>query len=159
MCDLCSSTNVNYIIELEDSRLKVCEACSSYGKIIGKIEQEKFPEIDSYGSVDVRQAPVKETETMQMIVKDYPKKIKEARERLGLKQEELARRIAEKESLVHNLESGNMEPNIKLARKLEKYLRISLVDSVELASPGSFKNASDSSEGLTIGDLIKKRKK
>jgi ribosome-binding protein aMBF1 (putative translation factor) len=46
-----------------------------------------------------------------------------------------------------------MKPDIPLARKLEKFLRIKLVESVEINDDVEGKR--NSSEGLTLGDLIK----
>jgi putative transcription factor len=90
---------------------------------------------------------------VQLIVANYSKIIKSAREKTGLKQEELAKKIAEKESVIHKLESGIMKPDIPLARKLEKFLRITLVESVEVSDDVEEKRSS--SEGLTLGDLIR----
>jgi putative transcription factor len=71
-----------------------------------------------------------------------------------LKQEELAKKIAEKESVIHKLESGSIIPAIPLARKLEKFLRIALVETIEVDSPETSDRRS-SSDGLTLGDLIR----
>ena len=69
---------------------------------------------------------------------------------------EVAKRIAEKESVVHKVESGHMKPNLSLARKFEKFLKISLVETVELDGAGKgAKKAGSSTGSLTIGDMIK----
>ena len=167
MCDMCSSPDKMFKIELEGTQLNVCEKCSSYGKIIGRFQTEQpkqskhtnnsFSDTNRLSSSS-KQEPEKETETIQLIVSDYSKLIKKAREDMNLKQEELARKLAEKESVIHSLESNNRKPNLTLARKLEKFLKITLVEEVELTPAKNTLKAS-SSEGLTLGDMIKIKKR
>jgi putative transcription factor len=158
MCDMCSSKDKTYRIEVEGSILNVCEKCSSFGKIVGRVKQElpekKKKKLEKAAEKLAEEKARKETETMQIITPNYSSIIRKAREKLGLKQEELAKKIAEKESIVHKLESGSMIPPVPLARKLERFLRIALVETVEMDSADS-KSQRSSSEGLTLGDLIK----
>ena len=57
---------------------------------------------------------------------DYSRLIKNARELMGITQEELGRRINEKPSVISHLETGSMKPDDALARKLEHFLKIQL---------------------------------
>src|SRR3989338_4977363 len=57
---------------------------------------------------------------------DYSQLIKEAREKLGLRQDEFGIQISEKVSIVHKIESGHMTPSIQLAKKLQKLLGLRL---------------------------------
>jgi len=68
-------------------------------------------------------------------------------------QKEFAKKISEKESTVHQIESGNSEPTIALAKKLQKFLKIRLIESYE-ESNQSVKQ--ENTEGFTLGDFIKK---
>ena len=55
--------------------------------------------------------------------------------------------------MLHKIESGHLKPDLALARKLEKALKISLVEQVEVevgGGPGEKKKG----DGLTLGDLI-----
>jgi putative transcription factor len=72
---------------------------------------------------------------------------------MGLSHKEFAARLNEKESIIHKLETGSFEPPIELARKLEKLLRISLVqeDKDEKVAVGK-----GTGGGMTIGDIIKR---
>ncbi len=171
MCDMCSSPESVYRIELEGSMLDVCENCAAYGRIVAKLKKDE-PENKKHkkktaesmpstyaGGPDQERAP-KESETVQVITQDYPGIIKKKREQRGLKQEQLAKKIAEKESVIHKLESGRMKPSIALARKLERFLRIKLVEEVELDPSESYHGESrDLSKELTFGDIIKKKQK
>jgi len=58
---------------------------------------------------------------------DYYKVIKQAREKLGLSQEALGRKINEKPSVIKLLESGKLKPDNMLARKLEHFLKVQLL--------------------------------
>ncbi|MCL5672693.1 MAG: TIGR00270 family protein [Nitrososphaerota archaeon] len=59
--------------------------------------------------------------------------VKQAREKLGLTQEQLGRAINVKASVVSHVESGKMKPDIALARTLARYLKVDLlVPSAEL---------------------------
>ncbi len=155
MCDMCSSPDVSYKIEVEGTLLNVCEKCSSFGRIVGKIKkpepvQKKKPQL----KIQEEAKPKKETETVQMIVANYSTLIKSAREKLGLKQEEVAKKIAEKESTIHKLESRIIKPNLELARKLERFLKIKVIEEVEIESPVN-DDKRKGSDALTLGDLIK----
>ncbi|MHB8567942.1 MAG: multiprotein bridging factor aMBF1 [Nitrososphaerales archaeon] len=63
----------------------------------------------------------------EMILReDYSKAIKDAREMLGITQEDLGRKINEKPSMIGHLENGSMKPDDMLAKKLEHFLKIRL---------------------------------
>ena len=70
-------------------------------------------------------------------------------------QKDLAMKLNEKESIIHSIESGRMEPELSLAMKLETFLKINLIETVD-ESPG--KQAKVSKTGLTIGDMLKFKK-
>jgi len=150
-CDLCGAETENiFRTIIEGTELNVCKNCAKYGKVIEK-------------KVPVKEQPRKERakpaepekEVIQVIVPDFAQRIKNKRESLGLKQEELAKKISEKESLIHNLETGTFEPSISLATKIEKFLKIKLIEEYEEEHKKGSKTESD---GFTIGDLVKVKK-
>jgi len=69
----------------------------------------------------------------------------------------LAEKIYEKVSVINRIESGKMIPDIKLAKKLENSLKISIVEKIEDTQSEEFK--ASNIRGSTIGDIarIKKR--
>ncbi len=156
-CDMCDKEvgdSQLFYAMVEGTRLRVCKSCSKFGKVLKQVREpiaKQFRQQQEF-------TPKKVDETEEMIVGDYANKVKSARESKGLKQEELAQKISEKESVIHNVESGHMEPDIKLAHKLEHFLGIKLVEEVELAGDISSKPES-TSESLTVGDIIKVRKR
>ncbi|HLC56101.1 MAG TPA: multiprotein bridging factor aMBF1 [Candidatus Nanoarchaeia archaeon] len=146
-CEMCGAEKELFDALVEGVMLSVCENCSSYGKVVKIAEKVKF---------EKPKKKLLDEEFKEFIVEDYSKKIKEARERLGLKQEELAKRIAEKESVIHSLETGSLEPSLDLAKKLERALGIKLID-IETEFKEE-KKVDFSAKNITIGDLIKLKK-
>jgi putative transcription factor len=155
-CDMCGKDEQLFQTDIEGGTLNVCKKCSRYGKVISVVREKKADRHAEKGIPGVEARSLLKKELVLIIADDYAKKIKDARQKLGLKQEELARMLAEKESLIHKMENGQFEPSISMARKLEKYLRIKLVEQHEEshASQGRVKSGS-----LTIGDIIQIKQK
>lgn len=144
-CELCGKKTKLIDVLIEGSMFSVCQNCSKFGKTViveKKPEKIKFPK-------RIEEEP-------EIIVADYHILIKKAREKTSLKQKELAEKILEKESVIHKLEAGQLKPSILLARKLEKFLNIKLVENY-LAKEEKRIDFTD--KALTIGDLIKFKKK
>lgn len=72
-----------------------------------------------------------------MLRDDFGTAIKNARESLGITQDELGKKINEKPSMIGHLENGSMKPDDLLARKLEHYLKIELFVPIEDEVSGS----------------------
>ena len=145
-CDLCGTEEHLVRTAIEGTELNVCRKCSSYGKVLGR------PVLSEHGF----SRPALPVERIQMIIPDYPSAIRTKRESLGMTQKDFAQRLNEKESIIHKIEIGSYEPSIPLARKLERLLKIRLVDQVEEKHE---KTEKQSSNQLTIGDLIKIRQR
>jgi putative transcription factor len=159
---MCSSDKKDYKIEVEGTVLNVCEKCSSYGRIIDKVKQVATPKQkkkEAKLAMEAEADAKKTTETVQLIVPDYSELIRKAREKTGMTQKDFGKKINEKESMVHKLESSQMKPSIELARKLEKLLRIRLVEEIELESGKEKEDDGKPAGELTIGDLIKVKKR
>ena len=125
-CDLCGATKNLVRAKIEGTELIVCQECAKFGTILGpiKTKQEKAKKRKKE-----KQTIKPSTEEEILIINpNYPTIIKKAREKLGLKQSEFAELIKEKESVVHKLETGELEPSIKLAKKLEHILKIKLIE-------------------------------
>ena len=161
-CDMCGgSKGPFYNGSIEGTKMKLCSNCKGYAKEAWLIKETipEEPKKKKLYSQQVREDEKKEEaargEIVQLVVPDYGKRIKAAREEKGLKQEKLAQQLAVKESLLHTFESGSRKPSLEMARKLEKALHITLVEQQELkpiATPGKRSGA-----GMTIADMIKKR--
>jgi putative transcription factor len=90
------------------------------------------------------------------VVEDFSNRIRKAREKIGLTQEDLARRVKEKLSIIQKIESGKITPDMKLCRELEHSLRISLL-APRVEAPIS--TTLSPSLGLTLGDVVKMKRK
>ncbi|MDD2836730.1 MAG: TIGR00270 family protein, partial [Methanothrix sp.] len=89
------------------------------------------------------------------MVPDFGRKIREAREGLGLSPEELGGRIKEKATLLKKIEREEISPEDGIRKKLEKELKIVLSDQ---ASETRVKSGS-SGRGLTLGDIASIKRK
>ena len=147
-CDMCGSIGKLYKTIVEDAQLNICHECSKLGKVIGVIKQDNI-------KIEVPRNEYSQPETMQIIVNDYAEKIKRKRESLGLKQEDFAKKINEKESLIQKIESGHFEPSIVLAKKIGNFLKIKLIEDYQEEQEKQTKTKTGS---FTIGDFIKIKK-
>ena len=59
--------------------------------------------------------------------RDFHLAIRQAREKMGLSQEALGRKIKEKPSVIKLLESGKLKPDNILAKKIEHFLRVEIL--------------------------------
>ena len=96
-------------------------------------------------------------EPTEELIEDYESIIRQARESKELSREKLAEKIYEKVSVINRIESGKMVPDIKLAKKLEKALNISLIEKISDMDLEDFKNRT--SGGPTLGDIVKIKRK
>ena len=148
-CDLCGKDAELYTTLIEGTELQVCINCSQFGKVLKRVAAP-VAEIKT-GRLVAEEGP----EIIELVVAHYPSLVKQAREKAGLKQEELAQKLNEKESIIQKVETGHYQPSMKLARKLEKFLHITLVEETKIEKQKQ--SASSSAKGFTIGDLLKKR--
>jgi len=153
-CDMCGRNKPLVKVRIEGAEMFVCERCAKYGSIIKTPQKTLNNPVKTFSQ---RQVFPRRKEVIEVIVPDYPKIIKSARESMGLTQEQFAKKLNEKTSVMSKLESGSFSPSIDLARKLERVLKITLIDSVE---DGNIPLASvDKSPGLTMADFIKDKRK
>ena len=154
---MCGAETKLFKAVIEDVEMNVCRDCSRFGKVIGEVREEKKEEkkkVGKAGKIKADAGP--ETELLQVIVEDFAEKIKNAREKLGLKQKDFAKKINEKESLIHKIETGSFKPNMSLARKIERFLKIKLVEQYEESRKNEARSETDT---FTIGDFVKIKKK
>jgi len=160
-CEMCGRKPSIYTCEVEGTMMKVCEDCARFGGVKGK----------SNVRIVVQEAkkPVS-NEPEYIFVQGYGSIVKNAREKLDLKQEDFAKKINEHKSLVHQVEIEHIKPSIIFARKLERALNIKIVeevkkekyeaeeDSKSLNSTGKL-TSKPKGDGLTLGDMMNVRKK
>ena len=145
-CEMCGSKNAEFRALVEGISLNVCGNCSKYGKVLGAAKAVK-KELRK----DILKTKQVKEEPQESVVSNYALVIRNSREKLKLSQEDFAKKINEKVSLIQHMERGKIAPSIELAEKLEKILKIKLI---EIYQDEDFKS-SQKSEKYTIGDFIK----
>ena len=154
-CDLCGKTeeNLNRAI-IERVELDVCPACSKFGKIIAPVKRYSPKEQHKMIKKAQQNSSHKE-EKIEMLVENYADIIKKKRESMGISQKDFAMKINEKDSTIHHIETGALEPPMALARKLEKILGVKLIEEHEEKHEEIKKSRY---AGFTLGDFIKVKK-
>jgi len=136
-------------VVVEGTMLKVCERCKSYGDVVG-VEKPRNLEVSKIPRKIYVEEPV------VFVIEGAGRIIKEARENNGLKQQQLAKMVGLKESMIHKIETSMIKPELNVAKKLEKILGIHIIEGYSDTSKGVQFNLND--ENLTVGDLIKFKK-
>ncbi len=161
-CEMCGK-EVPYLktAVIEGAVLKVCEDCAKFGEEIDEREAKKYVKGSAAVAekLESRERRMRERDILEeekVLAPDYSGRVKEARMRLGMDKEELAKKINEKRSVVAKVESGELVPDRELTRKLEKFLGVDLMVKVE---PVRVEKKSEERRGLTLGDLIKLEKR
>ena len=116
-CELCGKKGNLVKARIDGILLNVCRECARSGQII----EETKP-------VKIKIAHQKLVEPEEIVVPDYAEKIRLARQRAGLKQEDVAKSLNEKLSVISAVESGKRTPDLKLAKKFEKFFKINLIE-------------------------------
>jgi len=162
ICEMCGKEFSSLLpVRIEGTVLNVCRECARFGDNVragGKPGTTAEPSVIQ-ARLQNRERRMKTRDVYEggeesiELAEDFPKRVKEAREKLGWKQEELAAKMNERVSIIHKLESGAMHPDDALIRKVEKTLNIKLMEKVRIAaverSPGK--------KGMTLEDFIVKK--
>lgn len=160
ICEMCGKEMASLLpVRIEGTILSVCRDCARFGDNVkaGGGKQQTAEHSVIQARLQNRERRMKSKDVYETgeesieLAEDYSKRIKEAREKMGWKQEELAAKMNERESIVHKLESGGMHPDDALIKKVEKTLNIKLKEKVMITSA----ETSVKGQGLTMGDLLK----
>ncbi|MEM4244704.1 MAG: multiprotein bridging factor aMBF1 [Candidatus Nanoarchaeia archaeon] len=154
-CDMCGREGPTKKAIVEGSMMDVCSKCSMFGNVI----EVSPPKVDVKESPKPKPTPTTKPEPspVLVVVPDYAARVRAAREKMLYSQEELAKAIAEKESVIHKIESSQLEPPVKLARKLELFLKIELLKELKRDDSDKPKKFDLKDSTLTIGDLVRLR--
>ena len=144
-CEVCGKDGAARRAKIEGAVMNVCDKCVEMGaeiaapiKIMFERKQITLPEGMFVG-----------------IKKDLGQIVKRQRERKGLNQEELARRLLLNVQVITRIENGWMPP-LETVNVLERFLKTSLKETVEAEAPKTKKGT----KALTLGDIVEiKRKK
>lgn len=138
-CEVCGARQARRKAKIEGIVLTVCDKCAGLGKEVPAIKKVKA------------KGPARLPEEMeQALVHDFAAAIRKRREAAGLTQEKFAARLGLNPNIIRRIEGG-WEPPLAVARKIEKQLKLRLI---EHAPPGG-NTGRPKGKGLTIGDIIK----
>jgi putative transcription factor len=160
-CELCGRPIYGkaYKVVVEGVELTVCASC--YLKLL---KDKGLAKKATNKAQSKRELPRPEKNAVRLrtrrkvenydIVEDYAKRIREARERLGFTRAELARRVQEREVTLGKIETGRLMPTIDLAKRLEKVLKIKLLEPVvDVEEEPEATGRKPGKSVLTLGDI------
>jgi putative transcription factor len=139
-------------VEVDKAVLYVCRSCAAqYGKRVTQRQpQSAVPKKPAPRPAAPRPPPL-EVE----LVENFGAVIRRARENLGLSREALAAMLGVKETVLRRIEAGQLQPDLALAKRLERALGVRLL--VEAAEEGIAKSGGKVERGLTLGEVAEIR--
>jgi putative transcription factor len=166
-CEVCGRKILGspFRVVIEGAKLTVCGECSKHGKVIW--EEEPKPKLQAprqasaptQVKIQIRKPAETRMDTTQELVEGFDLKIRQAREKMGLSQEELGKRINEKVSLLRKIETGKIKPDDVLSAKLERILKIKLLVPFSEEKTPQAAVSKQTSRELTFGDIAQMNKK
>jgi putative transcription factor len=163
LCEMCGAeVPRTKLVMVEGAAVQVCGKCEKFASspaVRAKDGAVLLPDVAD--RLDNREKRRKERDIYEAsgeleLAEDYSERIRRARQRQGMSHEDLGKLINEKKSVIVKVESGEMTPPDKLVERLERALNIKLKEPVLAA--GEVRKA-NSSQGMTLGDFIKVKKK
>jgi len=161
-CEVCGSRirGTPYRAMIEGAKLTVCGKCVKLGSIFWEAKSE--PRLKKVAKrlpqpvLATKKKPVKLQATLEL-VEDFSSRVRQAREKLRLSQEDLGRKLNEKVSLLRKIEIGKMTPDHRLAEKLEHALKITLL--VPFSEPKISPKILSRPQEVTLGDILNVKKR
>ncbi|MEM2082633.1 MAG: multiprotein bridging factor aMBF1 [Candidatus Bathyarchaeia archaeon] len=146
-------------IIVERAELTVCQDCSKLG--------EPAAEVRGVASRATRPraaarkvAPKIPKELLESeVCEDFAERVRRGRIAAAMSQEDLAKRINEKVSVIQRVESGKMVPSVRLCKALEHALKIKLLVEARAEEPIPRSQLVGASYEPTLGDLARIKKK
>jgi len=156
-CEICGAEikGIAYEVVIDGARLVVCRKCAfkNPSSITGYVTPSRRISATKPPSRPRKPRVYHKPRIVEDIVDDYAERIREARENMGLTREVLATMVGEKVSTIRRIESGRLAPTIDLARKLERVLKIKLIEVYEEEEEVGTQEKREKFE-LTLGDII-----
>jgi putative transcription factor len=179
-CEMCGTETASpNRVKIEGAELDVCDECTDFGTEVQTEESSTTSTKYSTGSSSSSSSSSSTSsgttssggrsssggsgsssspdiyDDIEELAQDFDQRIRSARESAGLSQEDLAKELNEKASLIRKLEHGDTLPTDEVQRKLESRL------DVDLSAGGSAEDTeweSESSGGeYTLGDMVERK--
>jgi|SRR3989344_7258342 len=146
VCEMCGRENSLVKALVEGVELTVCVACAKFGTVRSRVQERAY-----------HSKPVVDKGPEFKVASDFAARLRKVREGLGLKQEDFAKYLNERVSVVAKWENGDLEPSVEMAKKVGKVLGMNFIEQMEEV-PVHVEKRSNSDE-LTLGDFVKIRKR
>ena len=154
-------------VKIGGTTLEVCNECARFGEDAAPPPPVAEPPASGPAAVATPPTPARAfthhgqrkdalSSGEMELADDFNRRIINGRRKKGLTQEELAKRINEKKSVISRLETGEMRPSDRLIKVLEKELDVKLKERMEFQAEPAKKRVATG--GVTLGDLIKMEK-
>lgn len=159
-CEMCSrEVKSPTTIKVEGALLRVCNNCTAFGNVVEERKQKstssrqrkKKTTKKSSRSKSSSRGKKRSEENEEVLIDNFGTEVKRARMKKKLKQEELSQKSGISVAYIRSIESENMRPTDKVARKLEQILGIKLFESAE---PEREHREKSDDKGLTVGDIV-----
>jgi len=175
-CEMCGAeTSSPNTVKIEGAELEVCDDCTDFGTEVqtdsASSTSTKYS-TGSSGSSSSGGATSSSTgstssggrggggrsdmfDDIEELAQDYDERLREAREATGLSQEDLAKELNEKASLIRKLEHGDTLPSDDVQRKLERALDVDL--SAGASADDTEWSGGSSTGEYTLGDVVERK--
>lgn len=174
-CEMCGKeTNDPNLVKIEGAELQVCDDCVEFGTEVKTEETSSTSTKYSTSSSGSSSSSSTSTSTtantssgnrsggrsdmydeIEELAQDYDDRIRSAREQAGLSQEDLAKQLNEKASLIRKLEHGDTLPSDQVQGKLEHALDIDLTAGGD-GEETEWESGSSTGE-YTLGDVVERK--
>lgn len=161
ICELCGKdVTFHRKVTIEGVQLEVCTECAKFGVEAKKdVPKEEAPMPIVAQRLESRERRGKPKDVydaggQEELVDDLGKRIRDARSKRGMTHKELAMKINEKATVLSKIETGEMRPDDKLLKKLEKELGIKLKEKV----PETLAGKESKSASMSLADHIRMQK-
>jgi len=173
-CEMCGSeTSSPNRVKVEGAELDVCDECTDFGTEVKQQSSSsastKYSTSSSGSSSSSSSGSSSSSSSsggssqrrrdmfdeMDELAQDYDETVRSARESAGMSQEDLARKLNEKASLIRKIERGDTLPSDDVQRKLESALDVDL--SAGGTADESEWSGGDSTGEYTLGDVVERK--
>ena len=142
-------------VKVEGAKMLVCRNCQTLGEPYQEDPPPQRPRTTSFVRLPrpIERRPTELPKEIQEldIAENFSDLVRKRRMKLGWSQEELARKVKEKLSVIQKIETAKITPDTQLCRQLQHELKIKLlVPRKEVPTPKTPTPAE-----VTLGDIVK----
>lgn len=150
-CELCGKSNVSTkSSKVAGTLMNICENCSGYGSSVQK-------EPSNFSHTFYKK--VKNDDENEEVCENYGSLINSALAKKNLNLHHLAKALNIKESTLNKAMTGKLHMEISMAKRIEKFLEISLVKSMKPVNVDDYLLDEKESQVTSLGDLLKEKLK